>query len=242
MPPDSDRSDARESRRSRVNDSLTTHKNLYELLNVPKDATDDDIKRAYRRLALRYHPDKNRNDPEASKKFQEINYANAVLSNPTKRRVYDQYGEMGLKMIEQLGEENMTLALRPWVKWLFCTIAVLTCGCFCCCCCCCGCFKCCCNFCFGACKPDEVQNPFEAFNAAQTDDVENPIRAQPAGTAGSEATFTATATSVHVTCQPEEPVARNEPPPPYAPPPPYSANSPIAAPAPPSYGSTDAKE
>ncbi|KAL3088864.1 hypothetical protein niasHS_009156 [Heterodera schachtii] len=259
MPPDTDQGNARRQRRrsSRgLNDSLSTHCNLYELLALPKTATDEDIKRAYRRMALKYHPDKNRNDPEASKKFQDINYANAVLSNPTKRQIYDRYGEMGLKMMQQFGEENMSLALRPWLKWLICIIAVLTCGCFCCCCCCFGCFKCCCNFCFGACKPEDASNadfsPFDAF-----DDVESqPVRAQPAGSGTSEATqfttaaATITSSSVRIDMECHPPpvadhktcVARNEPPPPYsAPPPPYTADSPITAPAP-SYGAMSAKE
>lgn len=65
----------------------------YKTLNVPKNASADDIKKAYRRLARKYHPDVNPNDKEAHKKFQQINEANEVLSDPEKRKKYDQYGE-----------------------------------------------------------------------------------------------------------------------------------------------------
>jgi len=65
----------------------------YKVLGVSKDATEDDIKKAYRKLARKYHPDINPNDKEAHKKFQEINEANEVLSDPEKRKKYDQYGK-----------------------------------------------------------------------------------------------------------------------------------------------------
>uniref|UniRef100_A0AC34F0E4 J domain-containing protein n=1 Tax=Panagrolaimus sp. ES5 TaxID=591445 RepID=A0AC34F0E4_9BILA len=90
---------------------------LYKVLEIEKGATDDDIKRAYRKLALKYHPDKNLDgNPENTEKFKEVNYAHSILSNPQKRRVYDAYGEMGLKMMEQVGEAPMMFALKPWVK------------------------------------------------------------------------------------------------------------------------------
>jgi curved DNA-binding protein len=65
----------------------------YKILEVDKNATAEDIKKAYRKLARKLHPDLNPNDKEAHKKFQQINEANEVLSDPDKRKKYDQYGK-----------------------------------------------------------------------------------------------------------------------------------------------------
>lgn len=65
----------------------------YGVLGVSKTATQDEIKKAYKKLARKHHPDLNPNDPDAQKRFQEINEANEVLSDPEKRKKYDQYGE-----------------------------------------------------------------------------------------------------------------------------------------------------
>ncbi|MEO6687087.1 MAG: DnaJ domain-containing protein, partial [Dyadobacter sp.] len=60
----------------------------YQILGIQKTATEKDIKAAYRKLARKYHPDVNPNDQEAQKKFQELNEANEVLSDPEKRKKY----------------------------------------------------------------------------------------------------------------------------------------------------------
>ncbi len=74
---------------------MPTTRDYYEILNVPKSASDDDIKRAYRRLAMKYHPDRNPGDPEAEAKFRECAEAYEVLSNAERRTVYDRYGHAG---------------------------------------------------------------------------------------------------------------------------------------------------
>lgn len=65
----------------------------YKILGIDKKATQDDIKKAYRKLARKYHPDLNPNDTEANRQFQQINEANEALSDPEKRKKYDEYGE-----------------------------------------------------------------------------------------------------------------------------------------------------
>ncbi|MBA9075057.1 curved DNA-binding protein [Flavobacterium gossypii] len=65
----------------------------YSVLEIDKKASIDEIKKAYRKLARKYHPDLNPNDADANKKFQQINEANEVLSDPEKRKKYDAYGE-----------------------------------------------------------------------------------------------------------------------------------------------------
>ena len=70
-------------------------RDYYEVLGVPKDATEADIKKAYRKLASKYHPDVN-HDPDAVDRFKEINEANEVLSDAEKRARYDQFGFAGV--------------------------------------------------------------------------------------------------------------------------------------------------
>ena len=65
----------------------------YQILGLDKTASEKDIKNAYRKLARKYHPDLNPDDKEAEKKFQQLNEANEVLSDPEKRKKYDQYGK-----------------------------------------------------------------------------------------------------------------------------------------------------
>ncbi|GMI76029.1 hypothetical protein like AT3G62600 [Hibiscus trionum] len=72
-------------------------KSYYDILQVPKGASDEQIKRAYRKLALKYHPDKNPGNEEANKRFADISNAYEVLSDSEKRGIYDRYGEDGLK-------------------------------------------------------------------------------------------------------------------------------------------------
>lgn len=68
----------------------------YELLGIKKDASDDEIKKAYRKLAVKYHPDKNQGDKQAEEKFKEISEAYEVLSDKQKRARYDQFGHAGV--------------------------------------------------------------------------------------------------------------------------------------------------
>ena len=65
----------------------------YEILEITREATDQEIKKSYRRLAVKYHPDKNPGNAEAEEKFKQISQAYSVLSDPQKRQMYDQYGE-----------------------------------------------------------------------------------------------------------------------------------------------------
>ncbi|MGZ4056287.1 MAG: DnaJ domain-containing protein, partial [Bacteroidia bacterium] len=65
----------------------------YKVLGLPKTASQEDIKKAYRKLARKHHPDLNPNNKEANKLFQQINEANEVLSDPENRKKYDKYGK-----------------------------------------------------------------------------------------------------------------------------------------------------
>nr|XP_035941254.1 dnaJ homolog subfamily C member 5 isoform X1 [Halichoerus grypus] len=134
----------------------TSGESLYHVLGLDKNATSDDIKKSYRKLALKYHPDKNPDNPEAADKFKEINNAHAILTDATKRNIYDKYGSLGLYVAEQFGEENVNtyfVLSSWWAKALFIVCGLLSC-CYCCCCLCC-CFNCCC----GRCKPRAPAGP-----------------------------------------------------------------------------------
>ena len=71
-------------------------RDYYEVLGVSRDASAEDIKKAYRKMALKYHPDRNPGDAAAEEKFKEAAEAYDVLSNPDKKARYDQFGHAGM--------------------------------------------------------------------------------------------------------------------------------------------------
>ena len=80
-------------------------RDFYKLLGVERTANQGQIKHAYRKLAMKYHPDKNPGDEEAAEKFKELSTAYAVLSDPNKKRQYDLHGEEG--SVADLGSVNV---------------------------------------------------------------------------------------------------------------------------------------
>lgn len=157
---------------------------LYELLEIPKDSTPEDIKKKYRRLALKYHPDKNPGDAEAEEMFKKINSANAILSDEKKRQLYDEYGSFGLYLADQVGEDlvgTLFCVQSKWFKGLFCLCGLLT-GCyFMCCLCCCCC--CCCGKCAPK-RPEEEEDTPDLGDLAEEETQEPgkaPVTSQPTG-------------------------------------------------------------
>ena len=83
-------------------------RDYYEVLGIEKSADDATIKKAYRALAKKYHPDMNPGDAEAEKKFKEASEAYAILSDPEKKRQYDQFGHAALKAVADLAALILT--------------------------------------------------------------------------------------------------------------------------------------
>uniref|UniRef100_A0A667WKL5 DnaJ homolog subfamily C member 5B n=1 Tax=Myripristis murdjan TaxID=586833 RepID=A0A667WKL5_9TELE len=110
----------------------TSGESLYQVLGLDKGCSHDDIKKSYRKLALRYHPDKNPDNPEAAEKFKELNSAHAVLSDLTKRNIYDSYGSLGLYVAQQFGEDNVNTYFMLSTWWAKVRLSVCVCVCVCC--------------------------------------------------------------------------------------------------------------
>uniref|UniRef100_A0A8C6DUT5 DnaJ homolog subfamily C member 5B n=1 Tax=Moschus moschiferus TaxID=68415 RepID=A0A8C6DUT5_MOSMO len=164
----------------------TSGKALYEILGLHKGASNEEIKKTYRKLALKHHPDKNPDDPGAAEKFKEINNAHTILTDLSKRNIYDKYGSLGLYVAEQFGDENVNtyfMLSSWWAKTLFVIIGLLT-GCYFCCCLC-----CCCNCCCGRCwakssmpEEDFYVSPEDLEEQIKTDiakDMDFPVVLQP---------------------------------------------------------------
>ena len=95
---------------------------LYEVLGVSRNATSEDIKRAYRRLARQYHPDVNQGDSNAAEKFKEINEAYQVLSDEQKRATYDRFGHSAFEGANQGNYGDLEQILTPLL--IFLTLAI----------------------------------------------------------------------------------------------------------------------
>jgi len=212
----SPRSSRRKNRNERDDVSRLSRSgnSLYELLDIPKSSTNEEIKKKYRRLALKYHPDKNPDNVEAEEMFKKINHANSILSDEKKRPLYDEYGSFGLYIAEQVGEEfvgSVMFFQSGWFKALFGVCCLVT-GCYFCCCCLCCCFCCC-----GKCKPkgmDEEDLPdvadLQDADLDESEEVKVTVTEQPQARSGQPS-----ASSPGPSASENSPLAASEQPPSY---------------------------
>ena len=96
-------------------------RDYYEVLGVSKSASADEIKKAYRKKAIQYHPDKNPGDKEAEEKFKEAAEAYEVLSNPDKRARYDQFGHAGVEARPEAVSEDSADRACLWTTFSPCS-------------------------------------------------------------------------------------------------------------------------
>ncbi|KAI9339646.1 hypothetical protein BDR26DRAFT_862067, partial [Obelidium mucronatum] len=96
----------------------------YDIIGVPKDADADQIRKAYRKAALKCHPDKKGDDPVAAEQFQKLSKAYEVLSDEKKRQIYDRYGANGVEMMDKMPFLDVGMILA--MKNMFCMITMLT--------------------------------------------------------------------------------------------------------------------
>lgn len=92
---------------------MAAKRDFYEVLGVSKTASDAEIKKAYRKLAKKYHPDSNPNDAVAAERFKEINEAYDVLSDPEKKKLYDRFGAAAF----EAGFDPKAGSRRIWWLW-----------------------------------------------------------------------------------------------------------------------------
>ena len=95
---------------------MSNKRDYYEILGVPKNASKDEIKNVYRKLALQYHPDRNKSKG-AEERFKEISEAYAVLSDDEKRKRYDTYGQVGSEEVFRGSEANFDEIFQRYRDW-----------------------------------------------------------------------------------------------------------------------------
>ena len=102
-------------------------RDYYDVLGVQKGASDDELKKAYRKLAMKYHPDRNSDDPNAPDKFKEASEAYEVLSDNSKRSSYDQFGHDGVDAHLVLAEDHRVLMIFSEIfSEIFSVVAILS--------------------------------------------------------------------------------------------------------------------
>ncbi|GAB2297295.1 Chaperone protein dnaJ 16 [Dionaea muscipula] len=120
MPAHKSKSQKRNDEEGAQKSSAVVRRDPYEVLGVARNSTDQEIKSAYRKLALKYHPDKNANDPKAADMFQEVTFSYSILSDPEKRRQYD---SAGFKAVESESQElELDLSSLGAVNTMFAAI------------------------------------------------------------------------------------------------------------------------
>ena len=102
---------------------MAAKRDYYEVLGVAKNADEKTIKKAYRKLAKKYHPDTNAGNPDAEKKFKEVTEAYSVLSDPEKKKMYDQFGHAAFDQSAGGGYQGSGFwkwfpGLQKWPGWL----------------------------------------------------------------------------------------------------------------------------
>ena len=88
-------------------------RDYYEVLGVNRDAAEEDLKKSYRRLAMKWHPDRNPDNPKAEEHFKEAKEAYEVLSDPQKRAAYDQFGHAGVDPQSAMGAGGAAMTRAP---------------------------------------------------------------------------------------------------------------------------------